>query len=61
MKTGVNKIPAVAVSTIDAELLSKWLKADPSLKVHLISTCKNNPDTWSYNVIGEIRGYLEAK
>ncbi len=53
---GVNKIPAVAVSTIDAELLSKWLKTDTALIVHIISTCKNYPDTWSYNVIGEIRG-----
>jgi carboxypeptidase Q len=57
--TGGNKIPAVAVSTIDAELLSKRLKDDPSLKLYLLSTCKNNPDTWSYNVIGEIRGYLK--
>jgi Zn-dependent M28 family amino/carboxypeptidase len=44
------------VSTIDAELLSKWLKADANLTIHLISTCVNYPDTWSYNVIGEIRG-----
>jgi len=54
---GVTKIPAVAVSTTDAELLSRWLKTDSSLKCNLVSTCKNNPDTWSYNVIGEIRGY----
>jgi carboxypeptidase Q len=53
---GVNKIPAVAVSTLDAELLSKWLKSDPVLKVHLVSTCNNYPDEWSYNVVGEIRG-----
>jgi hypothetical protein len=52
----VTKIPAVAVSTNDAELLGRWLKTDSSLTVHLVSTCKNNPDTWSYNVIGEIQG-----
>jgi carboxypeptidase Q len=52
----VNKIPAVAVSTADAEILSQWLKGDPKVKVRLISACKNLPDTWSYNVIGEIRG-----
>jgi len=52
----VTKIPAVAVSTIGAELLSQWLKSDPELTIHLISTCKNLPETWSYNVIGEIRG-----
>ena len=55
----VNKIPAVAVSTLDAELLSQWLKTDSSLTIHLISTCKNYPDTWSYNVIGEIYGSLK--
>ena len=52
----VKQIPAVAVSTLDAEVLSQWLKADPSLTVHLVSTCRNFPDTWSYNVIGEIYG-----
>jgi hypothetical protein len=58
-KEGVNKIPAVAVSTKDAELLSRLLKEDCSLKVHLISTCKTYPDTLSYNVIGEIRGSVK--
>jgi carboxypeptidase Q len=51
-----SKIPAVAVSTKDAELLSRWLTADPALNIHLTSTCRNFPDTWSYNVIGEIIG-----
>ena len=55
----IKKIPAVAVSTIDAELLSSWLIQDPELTIHLISTCKNFPDTISYNVIGEIRGYAK--
>jgi carboxypeptidase Q len=54
---GVKKIPAVAVSTAGAELLSTWLKKDTSLIVHLITTCKNLPDTISYNVIGELHGY----
>lgn len=52
----INRIPAVAVSTLDADMLSQWLKKDSSLKIHLISTCTNLPDTWSYNVIGEVRG-----
>jgi hypothetical protein len=66
--TGVNryednvpKIPAVAVSTIDADKLSTWLRSDPSLNVHLISTCRNYTDTWSYNVIGELRGSLKPE
>jgi hypothetical protein len=56
---GVNKIPAVAVSTLDAELLSRWLKNDPSLSIHLVSTCRNYSDTLSYNVIGEIFGSMK--
>jgi carboxypeptidase Q len=57
----IKKIPAVAVSTVDAEILSEWLKNDPSLIVHLITTCKNYPDTISYNVIGEIHGSLKPQ
>jgi len=56
---GVKRIPAVAVSTLDADLLSRILRDDPALKVHLVSTCRNLPDTWSYNVIGEIRGSVK--
>jgi carboxypeptidase Q len=55
----ITKIPAVAVSTSDAELLSKWLKTDSFLTVNLISTCNNYPDTTDYNVIGEITGSLK--
>jgi len=57
----VKKIPAVAVSTLDADMLSRWLKLDPSAKIRLISTCKSFPDTWSYNVIGEIKGSDKPK
>jgi hypothetical protein len=53
---GVNPIPAVAVSTLDAELLSQWLLKDPQLEVTLVSTCVIHPDTISYNVVGELRG-----
>jgi carboxypeptidase Q len=51
----------VAVSTIGADLLSRWLKKDSTLTAHLVSTCKNYPDTVSYNVIGEIRGSLKPE
>jgi len=53
---GVKKIPALAVSTMGADLLSSWLKSDPALMIHLVSTCKTLPDTISWNVIGELRG-----
>jgi hypothetical protein len=55
-KEGADRIPAVAVSTMGAELLSAWLKEDPELQMHLVSNCKNMPEVRSYNVIGEIRG-----
>jgi len=56
---GVTRIPAVAVSTTGAEKLSSMLRSDPALKLHLVSACRNYPDTWSYNVIGEIKGSLK--
>lgn len=51
-------IPAVAVSTTDAENLSRWLEEDPELEVFLETHCRQFPDTISYNVIGEIKGSL---
>lgn len=53
---GVTKIPAVAVSTLDADLLSASLKTDPGLEIKLVAQSEILPDTKSYNVIGEIKG-----
>ena len=50
------KIPAFAISTADADILSKLINNEPSTKVYLRSTCFELPDTVSYNVIAEIRG-----
>lgn len=50
------KIPAVAISTKGAELLSQQLKADPELQFWFLTTCKTLPDVKSHNLIGEIRG-----
>jgi len=52
----VNRIPALAVSTLDADRLSDWLTRDPDLSVKIVSTCTILPDAKSFNVIGEIRG-----
>jgi len=52
----INKIPAVAISTIDADSLSTWLKNDNNLQIYLKTNTKFLPETLSYNVIGEIRG-----
>jgi len=50
------QVPAFAVSTNGADLLSRQLKKDSDLKVFLCSTCQTYPDVPSHNVIGEIRG-----
>jgi len=52
----VKKIPAVALSTRDADLLSQYLRFDKSLEVYYRTTCEEFPDKSSYNVIGEIKG-----
>ena len=49
-------IPAAAISTNAAELLSKSLKANPNLKFYLKQSCEQLEDVLSYNVIGEIKG-----
>lgn len=50
------RIPAAAISTNGAELLSSMLALNPKLKFYLKQNCKNLPDVKSYNVIGEIKG-----
>lgn len=52
----VPKIPAVAISTKDAELLSEFLKKDPSLKVYIKVNSYELTPVISHNVIGEIKG-----
>jgi len=52
----VKTIPAMCVSTNDADLLSSWLKDDPSLKLSMKMNCRDLPDVPGSNVIGEIRG-----
>ncbi|HFC01063.1 MAG TPA: peptidase M28 family protein [Phaeodactylibacter sp.] len=54
-KDGVKKIPAVAISTNDAELLSRLLKKEKT-SVFVKTMCETLPDVLSYNVIGEVRG-----
>ncbi len=49
------RIPAAAISTNGAELLSSMLSLNKNLKFYLKQNCKNLPDVQSYNVIGEIK------
>ncbi len=52
----VNQIPAAAISTYDANVLSDLLKTDEHLKFFMQLNCKTLADALSYNVIGEITG-----
>ena len=51
-----SRIPAMAISTNDADLLSSLLNLNPNLKFFMKQNCRNFPDVLSYNVIGEIKG-----
>jgi hypothetical protein len=52
----VGKIPAVAISTRHAELLSQLLKEEKDLQLFLQATSEILPDAPSFNVIGELKG-----
>lgn len=52
----VPKIPAVAIATRHAELLSSLLKDDKELKFYFETHCETLPDAPSFNVVGELRG-----
>lgn len=55
---GVTKIPAAAISTRAANLLSQKLRLKKSVTISFFfkQNCRTLPDAVSYNVIGEIRG-----
>ena len=50
------KIPAAAISTNDAELLSGMLSLDKNIKFFFRQNCQQLSEVQSYNVIGEITG-----
>lgn len=52
----VPKIPAVAIATRHAEVLSELLKDDKDLKFYFETHCETLPDAPSFNVIGELKG-----
>lgn len=51
-----DRIPAAAISTNGAELLSTTLRLNPEIKFFFRQNCKQFDDVQSYNVIGEIKG-----
>ena len=54
-KEGIDSIPALAISTNDAELLSRVLQEE-TVSVFIRNTSRILDPVLSYNVIGEIRG-----
>ncbi len=50
------RIPAAAISTNHAELLSNMLRLDKSIQFYFSQSCRQLKDVQSYNVIGEITG-----
>ena len=50
------RIPAAAISTNHAELLSSMIALNPNLRFFIKQNCKNYPDVKSYNVIAQIKG-----
>lgn len=50
------RIPAAAISTMDANMLSSVLTLNPEITFYFRQNCKVFPDVKSYNVIGEIKG-----
>lgn len=52
----IKKIPAISISTNDADLLSSLLKVEGDLEFYIKTTCSEYPEKISYNVIGEIKG-----
>ncbi|APA65190.1 M28 family peptidase [Maribacter sp. 1_2014MBL_MicDiv] len=50
------RIPAAAISTNAAELLSTSLKLNPEINFYFKQNCKQFKDVESYNVIAEIKG-----
>jgi len=54
--TTVTKIPAVAISTKHADLLSKLLKEDKGIQFYIETHSESLDDVPSFNVVGEIKG-----
>ncbi len=53
---GVDKVPAVAISTVAADRLSAMLAKGETPSLHLELGCQTLPDEPSSNVIAEVRG-----
>lgn len=57
----VAKIPAITISTLEADNLSELLKKDPTTSFYYKTDCRTLPDVPSYNLIAEIRGSVHPE
>jgi carboxypeptidase Q len=57
----VKKIPGIAISTLQAERISKLLARGERLKIHFKLSAQTLPDVESFNVVGELTGTEEPK
>lgn len=55
------KIPAVAISTNDAERLSQLIKTSSHIEIFIKMDCQTLTDVPSFNVIGELRGSVHPE
>jgi carboxypeptidase Q len=55
-KLNTPKVPAVAISTKDADMLSQMIVAEGNVRVYLETHCEMHEDKLSYNVVGEMKG-----
>ena len=55
---GIDKIPAAAICTADADKIHSLFKKKPKQDIELVMEmdCRSFPDATSYNVLGEIKG-----
>lgn len=53
---GIPKIPAVAISTVDAEILKTSLEKDKQLQFRLVTYSQTLESVPSFNVVGELTG-----
>ncbi len=52
----VRKVPGIAISTLQAEKISKLLAQGEQLKIHFKLSAQTLPDVESFNVVGELTG-----
>ena len=57
-KDSIDKIPAAAICTADANKIHEFFKNNPNETMELVMEmdCRSFPDARSYNVLGEIKG-----